>query len=119
MQDFISFIRRSLIFKPLIGGDLVDNNNKIANGFNEFIKKIGSSIQKSRIKMFSKAELSALQSIAAKANPVKVRKYGKPPIRWQKEELIRCDAFGKVYMGMNIDSGELLAVKEVNFLFIC
>ncbi|KAL2244068.1 UNVERIFIED_CONTAM: Mitogen-activated protein kinase kinase kinase NPK1 [Sesamum indicum] len=36
-----------------------------------------------------------------------------PPIRWRKGELIGCGAFGRVYMGMNLDSGELLAVKEV------
>ncbi|KAG8373043.1 hypothetical protein BUALT_Bualt12G0129800 [Buddleja alternifolia] len=37
-----------------------------------------------------------------------------PPIRWRKGELIGCGAFGRVYMGMNLDSGELLAVKEVS-----
>ncbi|XVF41937.1 hypothetical protein PTKIN_Ptkin01aG0320800 [Pterospermum kingtungense] len=36
-----------------------------------------------------------------------------PPIRWRKGELIGSGAFGRVYMGMNLDSGELLAVKEV------
>ncbi|KAL6532321.1 hypothetical protein OROGR_014291 [Orobanche gracilis] len=34
------------------------------------------------------------------------------PIRWRKGELIGCGAFGRVHMGMNLDSGELLAVKE-------
>uniref|UniRef100_A0A6N2NJM8 mitogen-activated protein kinase kinase kinase n=1 Tax=Salix viminalis TaxID=40686 RepID=A0A6N2NJM8_SALVM len=37
-----------------------------------------------------------------------------PPIRWRKGELIGCGAFGRVYMGMNLDSGELLAVKQVS-----
>ncbi|KAH7276494.1 hypothetical protein KP509_39G009300 [Ceratopteris richardii] len=36
-----------------------------------------------------------------------------PPIRWRKGELIGAGAFGRVYMGMNLDSGELLAVKQV------
>ncbi|XP_073156881.1 mitogen-activated protein kinase kinase kinase NPK1-like [Henckelia pumila] len=36
-----------------------------------------------------------------------------PQIRWRKGELIGCGAFGRVYMGMNIASGELLAIKEV------
>lgn len=36
-----------------------------------------------------------------------------PPIRWRKGELIGCGAFGRVQMGMNLDSAELLAVKEV------
>lgn len=38
-----------------------------------------------------------------------------PPIRWRKGELIGCGAFGRVHMGMNLDSGELLAVKEVDY----
>ncbi|XP_076938750.1 mitogen-activated protein kinase kinase kinase 3-like [Bidens hawaiensis] len=33
-------------------------------------------------------------------------------IRWRRGELIGCGAFGHVYMGMNLDSGELLAVKQ-------
>ena len=39
------------------------------------------------------------------------------PIRWRKGELIGAGAFGRVYMGMNLDSGELLAVKQVGFDF--
>ncbi|XP_019091579.1 PREDICTED: mitogen-activated protein kinase kinase kinase ANP1-like isoform X2 [Camelina sativa] len=36
-----------------------------------------------------------------------------PPILWRKGQLIGRGAFGTVYMGMNLDSGELLAVKQV------
>lgn len=39
------------------------------------------------------------------------------PIRWRKGELIGAGAFGRVYMGMNLDSGELLAVKQVDLIF--
>eukprot|EP00899_Mesostigma_viride_P002866 jgi/Mesvir1/12580/Mv10329-RA.1 len=35
------------------------------------------------------------------------------PVRWQKGEMIGSGAFGRVYMGMNLASGELLAVKQV------
>ena len=38
-----------------------------------------------------------------------------PPIQYRKGELIGCGAFGHVYMGINLDSGELLAVKQVSF----
>ncbi|XP_002978306.2 mitogen-activated protein kinase kinase kinase 2 [Selaginella moellendorffii] len=34
-------------------------------------------------------------------------------IRWRKGELIGVGAYGRVYMGMNLDSGELIAVKQV------
>jgi len=35
------------------------------------------------------------------------------PINWQRGELIGAGAFGRVYLGMNEDTGELMAVKQV------
>jgi hypothetical protein len=35
-------------------------------------------------------------------------------IKWRKGEIIGAGAYGRVYMGMNLDSGELLAVKQVS-----
>ncbi|CAM8914753.1 unnamed protein product [Rhodiola kirilowii] len=88
MQDILGSVRRSLVFRPAehdepVSGTLVD--------------KINSRIRRSRI-----------------FNP----KPSAPPnddvtIRWRKGELIGSGAFGRVYMGMNLDSGELLAVKQV------
>ena len=46
-----------------------------------------------------------------------VAKDNTPSIRWGKGELIGCGAFGRVYMGMNLDSGELIAVKQVFFFY--
>ncbi|KAG8056633.1 hypothetical protein GUJ93_ZPchr0002g25211 [Zizania palustris] len=40
-----------------------------------------------------------------------------PHIRWRKGELIGSGAFGQVYLGMNLDTGELLAVKQVRGSF--
>lgn len=37
----------------------------------------------------------------------------RPPMRWQKGDLIGVGAFGRVYVGLDEDTGELLAVKEV------
>lgn len=36
-----------------------------------------------------------------------------PPIRWRKGDLLGSGAFGSVFLGMDLDSGELLAVKQV------
>jgi hypothetical protein len=46
-------------------------------------------------------------------------KPGSPPvIRWRKGEIIGAGAYGRVYMGMNVDSGELLAIKQVSPLLV-
>ena len=44
------------------------------------------------------------------------RERGFPAIRWKKGELIGPGAYGRVYMAMNLDFGELLAVKELIIL---
>ncbi|CAH9085831.1 unnamed protein product [Cuscuta epithymum] len=107
MQDFIGSVRRSLVFRPT--GELDDGGS----GFGGFVEKIGSSIRKSKIGIFSKTQLPALPPIS-KTEHMKSRKDDAPPIRWRKGEMIGCGAFGRVYMGMNLDSGELIAVKEVS-----
>jgi len=35
------------------------------------------------------------------------------PIRWKRGEILGQGAFGIVYLGLNTDSGELMAVKQV------
>lgn len=109
MQDFIGSVRRSLVFKPSAGGG--GNENGVGDSFGGFVEKIGSSIRKSKIGLFSKSSIQALPP----SRPVAKTKNEEAgsQIRWRKGELIGCGAFGRVYMGMNLDSGELLAVKQV------
>lgn len=38
-----------------------------------------------------------------------------PPSSWIKGELIGSGAFGRVYLGLNNDTGRLMAIKEVPF----
>ncbi|KAJ0093874.1 hypothetical protein Patl1_25423 [Pistacia atlantica] len=97
MQDIFGSVRRSLVFRSTSGDDG-------GVGIGGLVEKIGSSIRKSRIGLFGKPPVPALPPIV---------KTEAPPIRWRKGELIGCGAFGRVYMGMNLDSGELLAVKQV------
>ncbi|XP_027349795.1 mitogen-activated protein kinase kinase kinase NPK1 [Abrus precatorius] len=96
MQDIFGSVRRSLVFRGSpeneetslgVGGSLVD--------------KINYCIRNSRV--FSKPSPPSPS----------IPKDAAPPIRWRKGELIGCGAFGQVYVGMNLDSGELLAVKQV------
>ncbi|KAL6503445.1 hypothetical protein OROGR_025368 [Orobanche gracilis] len=144
MQDFIGSVRRSLVFK---------SSREESAGFGGIAEKIGSSIRRSRVGLFSKPSVHALPPImmptrrnAVKAAPLMEEEALPPmeegyveeephvityrtdsgrkdesknevllptPIRWRKGELIGCGAFGRVHMGMNLDSGELIAVKEV------
>ncbi|XP_062006212.1 mitogen-activated protein kinase kinase kinase ANP1 isoform X2 [Rosa rugosa] len=91
MQDIFGSVRRSLVFRP----PPPDTDDSPVT----LVDKITSSIRKSRV--FSKP------------SPPPPPKDAAPPIRWRKGELIGCGAFGRVYMGMNLGSGELLAVKQV------
>ncbi|GMP77034.1 hypothetical protein CsSME_00033452 [Camellia sinensis var. sinensis] len=88
MQDFIDSVRRSLVFKP----------SGVFGGF---------------FGIFSKHPVPALPPIA-KSDAIKVKKDDALPIRWMKGELIGCGAFARVYMGLNIDSGVPLAIKQVS-----
>ncbi|KAI8004170.1 Mitogen-activated protein kinase kinase kinase NPK1 [Camellia lanceoleosa] len=103
MQDFIGSVCRSLVFKPSDDGGV----------FGGFVEKITSIIRKSGIGLFSKPPVPALPPIA-KSAAIKVKKDDAPTIRWRKGELISCGSFGRVYMGLNIDSGALLAIKQVS-----
>ncbi|KAE9453163.1 hypothetical protein C3L33_14935, partial [Rhododendron williamsianum] len=111
MQDFIGSVRRSLVFKP----SAVDDNFGGGGGLGGFVEKVGSSIRNSRIGLFSKPHLPALPPPAKADDASRSRRdEDAPTIRWRRGELIGCGAFGRVYMGMNLDSGELLAVKQVS-----
>ncbi|XP_020886925.1 mitogen-activated protein kinase kinase kinase 3 [Arabidopsis lyrata subsp. lyrata] len=99
MQDILGSVRRSLVFRSSFAGD----DGSSGGGLSGFVGKINSSIRSSRIGLFTKPP----PGLPAP------RKEEAPSIRWRKGELIGCGAFGRVYMGMNLDSGELLAIKQV------
>ncbi|XP_023911894.1 mitogen-activated protein kinase kinase kinase NPK1 [Quercus suber] len=104
MQGILGSVRQSLVFRTAGGGGGDDGG--VGGSFGGFVEKIGSSIRKSRIGLFSKSPVRALPPVPKSDDA--------PPIRWRRGELIGCGAFGRVYMGMNLDSGELLAVKQVS-----
>ncbi|CAL0302288.1 unnamed protein product [Lupinus luteus] len=94
MQDIFGSVRRSLVFRGS-----PENEEPSSSLRGAIVDKITCCIRNSRV--FSKPSSSP---------PLPP-----PPttIRWRKGELIGCGAFGHVYVGMNLDSGELLAVKQV------
>ncbi|CAN8269618.1 unnamed protein product [Cochlearia groenlandica] len=100
MQDILGSVRRSLVFRSSLAGD---DGSGGGGGISGFVGKINSSIRSSRIGLFNKTP----PGLPAP------RKEETSSIRWRKGELIGAGAFGRVYMGMNLDSGELLAIKQV------
>lgn len=103
MHDMFGSVRRSLVFRPPDGGDHSGT----------LVDKINSCIRKSRVFSKTNSILSSPPQLP-RENDEHVQ-----TIRWRKGELIGCGAFGQVYMGMNLDSGELLAVKQVcNFAVV-
>lgn len=101
-------VRRSLNFRQYSGRE----DGDIGGGGGRFVEKIGTCLRKSRMGFgLGLGFLPKLPSLPQISN---VRRDMSPAIRWRKGELIGCGAFGHVYMGMNIDSGELLAVKQVD-----
>ncbi|KAG1364045.1 putative Mitogen-activated protein kinase kinase kinase ANP1 [Cocos nucifera] len=109
MQEIFGSVRRSLVFRPNPNGDEAANGGGGVGGIAE---KIGFCLRKSRV------GLGLGLGFLHKAPPLPpgppiVAEDSAPPIRWRKGELIDRGAFGQVYMGMNLDSGELLAVKQV------
>ncbi|KAF5188939.1 Mitogen-activated protein kinase kinase kinase npk1 [Thalictrum thalictroides] len=113
IQDLFGSVRRSLVYRSPDDEGIVD--------------KIGSCIRKSRVGIFSTSNRLSPPALPSSSSSPPIVKDNKnnsnsnsnnnsgntPSIRWRKGELIGCGAFGRVYMGMNLDSGELLAVKQV------
>lgn len=107
MQDIFGSVRHSLALRsnPARNGEA--RGNRIA-------EKIGSCLRKSRVGLGLGLGYPDKTTTPSPPSLTRVAKNDDAtPIRWRKGELIGCGAFGHVYMGMNLDSGELLAVKQV------
>lgn len=119
MQDIFGSVRKSLVFRPNPGDNNDDDVGRGGGG--RFVEKIGTCLRKSRVGFG--LGLGFLPKFSSPPLPPQISPAveDSPAIRWRKGELIGCGAFGHVYMGMNLDSGELLAVKQVrvwnDFLF--
>ncbi|CAI9102230.1 OLC1v1000469C1 [Oldenlandia corymbosa var. corymbosa] len=106
-DDFIE-VRRSLVFRtpPNVAPDFGGGGSG-GREDGRLVDKINSCIRKSRV--FNKPSPPSLPQPSTRDNNAAAV----PPIRWRRGEMIGCGAFGQVYMGMNLDSGELIAVKQV------
>ncbi|MED6168727.1 hypothetical protein PIB30_014190 [Stylosanthes scabra] len=108
MPDFLGSVRRSFVFRtPPPATATTDDDGPFAG----IVDRIGSTIRKSSVGLFSQPRLKR-PLLPSPPTPPKCSDDA-PPFRWRKGELIGSGAFGRVYMGMNLDSGELIAVKQV------
>ncbi|XP_010272040.1 PREDICTED: mitogen-activated protein kinase kinase kinase NPK1-like isoform X2 [Nelumbo nucifera] len=103
MSDIFGSVRRSFVLRRSTSNS--SSSIKDEGGEGGIVEKIGSYLRKSREEIISKLQ-----------KPPMLAMENEPPIRWRKGELIGCGAYGRVYMGMNLDSGELLAVKQVSII---
>ncbi|CAN6482412.1 unnamed protein product [Victoria cruziana] len=97
MQEIFGSIRRSLVFPA---------SSTAADDDGSLMKGIRNCVRRSRIGLLQRSPPQL-------PPPRPLPEDAAPPIRWRKGETIGCGAYGRVYMGMNLDSGELLAVKQV------
>ncbi|KAI4343221.1 hypothetical protein MLD38_027750 [Melastoma candidum] len=109
MQDLFGSVRRSLVFRAspdaedFASSPPIPSTSSSPTAAAGLVEKINHCIRKSIV--FSNHATPPGKENAACSG-----------IRWRKGELVGCGAFGRVYMGMNLDSGELLAVKQqINF----
>ncbi|KAK4748835.1 hypothetical protein SAY87_015421 [Trapa incisa] len=105
MQDIFYSVRRALVFRPSADTEEEETSpppvaSTSATTAGALVERISSCIRKSRV--FSKDTCPSVSRDSV------------PPICWRKGQLIGCGAFGRVYMGMDLDSGELLAFKEID-----
>ncbi|KAK1291431.1 Mitogen-activated protein kinase kinase kinase NPK1 [Acorus calamus] len=104
MQDLFGSVRKSLVFRiPTDDG----------GGGGGLVEKIGSCIRKSKVGFLPRSPPTMAAREESSSSSAAAGGGGHHQIRWRKGELIGCGAFGRVYMGMNLDSGELLAIKQV------
>ncbi|RYR37422.1 hypothetical protein Ahy_A09g042311 isoform A [Arachis hypogaea] len=108
MKDFLGSVRQSFVFRTPPPATATTDEDGLFAGF---VDRISSTIRKSRVGLFSQPRLKHPR-VPSPPTPPKCSDDA-PPFRWRKGELIGSGAFGRVYMGMNLDSGELIAVKQV------
>ncbi|KAF2087182.1 Pkinase-domain-containing protein [Saccharata proteae CBS 121410] len=85
--------------------------------------KSGDIVRRKSTKMFGArieqvkpprgSRLIQLESIPQDTLPVQTQPQRQPTFKWMKGQLIGKGTFGRVYLGMNMTTGELIAVKQV------
>jgi hypothetical protein len=101
--------------RPLPGPAVAAGPSRVAN-----LRSSGDIVRRKSTKMFNAkieqvkpprgSRLIQLETIPQDHLPLPQRQ---PTFKWMKGQLIGKGTFGRVYLGMNITTGELIAVKQV------
>ena len=106
-MDFVSTVLQS---------SFVSENESLREQFDLALKETTpEEIDEANDTYFSAAEQeNALQKFGfISSSPTTGPEEGQRRFNWQKGELLGVGAFGRVYMGLDTDTGQMLAVKQV------
>ncbi|WVZ64827.1 hypothetical protein U9M48_014296 [Paspalum notatum var. saurae] len=116
-HDLFDSVRRSISFHPAAAAGPEAPAGPFGAGAGGIGVRISSCLRKSRgmglLGLITKSPSPPRRMLPPMPDESVGGGDENPPIRWRKGELIGAGAFGQVYLGMNLDSGELLAVKQV------
>jgi len=100
--------------------DIAKHSNSSENGYNSVGQDGESEMERDVkdvhiLKKNTKTKQSdALQETAIENKKKRiVKQHLSPPIKWERGDLIGSGAYGKVYQGLNLNNGRLIAIKSV------
>lgn len=100
--------------KTLMQSSFVSDNTSIKEQFEKCMNETtAEEVQEADETYYSEAEQIKIEKRIGVLSASAVSMKEDRQIRWQKGELLGVGAFGKVYLALDVDTGQLLAVKQV------
>lgn len=100
--------------KTLMQSSFVSSDNSIKEQFERCMNETtAEEVQRADATYYSEAEQAKIEKRIGVLNASAVSMKEDRQIRWQKGEVLGVGAFGKVFLALDVDTGQLLAVKQV------
>jgi hypothetical protein len=108
IADGVDFVQ------TLLQSSFVTNNTSLKEQFEKAMTETTpEEVQEADETYYSEAEQAGVEQRIGVLPSVSGYAQDDRKIRWQKGELLGVGAFGKVYLALDVDTGQLLAVKQV------